>query len=220
MSLKPTARVIVAAAAIALAAGGVQASSVAFGDSWREQRFSLFSSNDFGLQGEALTVRSDDTVSLVWTRLPEGEWDARNATWLWQVDESVPPTDLTEKGGDDRNLALYFVFLPQAVAERAKQSDLKDLLDEPDVRVLMYVWGGDHPNGSILPTPYLGERGRTIIRRQARTGAEAETADLAADYEAAFGEPVQSLVGLAVSADSDDTNSHIEAKISRLRLLP
>lgn len=211
---------ILAMAAIALGVGVAQASSVAFGDSWREQRFSLFSSNDFGLRGESLTVRSDGTVSLLWTRVPEGQWDARNAAWQWRVDESVPPTDLTSKGGDDRNLALYFVFLPEAVAERAQASDLKDLLDEPDVRVLMYVWGGDHPKGAILPTPYLGERGRTIIRRQARTGAEAESADLAADYEAAFGEPVQSLVGLAVSADSDDTDSHIKARISQLRLLP
>lgn len=211
---------ILAMAAIALGVGVAQASSVAFGDSWREQRFSLFSSNDFGLRGESLTVRSDGTVSLLWTRVPEGQWDARNAAWQWRVDESVPPTDLTSKGGDDRNLALYFVFLPEAVAERAQASDLKDLLDEPDVRVLMYVWGGDHPKGAILPTPYLGERGRTIIRRRARTGAEAESADLAADYEAAFGEPVQSLVGLAVSADSDDTDSHIKARISQLRLLP
>jgi len=162
-----------AVAAIALAIGGAQASSVAFGDSWREQRFSLFSSNDFGLRGETLTVRSDGTVSLVWTRLPEGLWDARNAAWRWRVEKSVPPTDLTEKGGDDRNLALYFVFLPRSVAERAQDSDLKDLLDEPDVRVLMYVWGGDHRKGEILPTPYLGERGRTIIRRHAPTGGAA-----------------------------------------------
>lgn len=211
---------IVAAAAIALGLSSAHASSIAFGDSWREQRFSLFSSNDFGLRGKTLTVRSDGTVSLVWTRLPEGLWDARNAAWQWRVEESVPPTDLTKKGGDDRNLALYFVFLPQSAAERAHGSDLKDLLDEPDVRVLMYVWGGDHPKGAILPTPYLGERGRTIIRRHARTGAESETADLAKDYEAAFGEPVQSLVGLAVSADSDDTDTRIEAAVSELRLLP
>ncbi len=211
---------IIAAAAFVLGASGAHASSVAFGDSWREQRFSLFSSNDFGLNGDALTVRSNGTVSMLWTRLSEDQWGSQNAAWRWRVDQSVPPTDLTIKGGDDRNLALYFVFLPQAVAEQAQGSDLQDLLDEPDVRVLMYVWGGDHPNGAILPTPYLGERGRTIIRRGARTGAEQESADLAADYEAAFGEPVQSLVGLAVSADSDDTDTRIKAGISRLRLLP
>ena len=211
---------VIAAAVFALWLGSGHASSVAFGDSWQEQRFSLFYSNDFGLKGDRLTVRSDGTVSLVWTRLPEGLWDSRNAAWQWRVDESVPPTDLTEKGGDDRNLALYFVFLPQGVAEQARDSDLKDLLDEPDVRVLMYVWGGKHPNGAILPTPYLGERGRTIIRRNAGTGTEREKADLAADYESAFGEPVQSLVGLAVSADSDDTDTRIEAAVSRLRLLP
>lgn len=219
-NMKTAARLAAAALALIVSAGSGHASGVTFGGEWKEQRFSLFSSNKFGLGGDTLAVRSNGTVSMLWKKLPEDRWPARAASWQWQVNRSVPPTDLTLKGGDDRNLSLYFIFMPERVAAGARNAGIKDLMDEPAVRILMYVWGGNHPEGAILPTPYLGERGRTIVRRPSGTGSEAEQVNLANDYEAAFGEPATSLVGLAVSADSDDTDTRIDASISSLRLLP
>lgn len=203
---------------VALAPGIAAAQQVSFGDRWTEQRFSMFSGNRFALDGDTLGVRSDGTVSLVWTRLPEQLWDKRQARWDWAVDRSAPATDLTRKGGDDRNLSLYFLFLPERTARQAGNRGVRALLGDPDVRVLMYVWGGNHAQGAILPTPYLGARGRTVIRRAAGTGAGSETVDLAQDHAAAFGTAPGSLVGLAVSSDSDDTGSEIVARLSRLRL--
>ena len=202
--------------AFAPAVAGAQ--QVHFGDGWREQRFSLFSGNEFSLQGDTLAVRSERTVSLLWTRLPESMWGKRQARWDWAVDRSVPPTDLTRKGGDDRNLSLYFLFLPEQVAREGRNRGVKALLDNPDVRVLMYVWGGDHAQGQILPTPYLGARGRTVIRRGAGTGSGAERVDLARDFQRAFGGRPDQLVGIAVSSDSDDTGTEVVARISRLRI--
>jgi len=54
--------------------------------------------------------------------------------------------------------------------------------------------------------------------RPAGTGAHRENVDLAADYRRAFGGVPGALVGLAVSADSDDTNSRIRARVSGLVL--
>jgi hypothetical protein len=82
----------------------------------------------------------------------------------------------------------------------------------------MYVWGGAHSRGQILETPYLGERGRSVIMRGAGTGSASEAVDLAKDHMRAFGQPGQSLVGLAVSSDSDDTGAMIDAQISGLRI--
>ena len=203
---------------LACAPGGAGAQQVSFGDGWSEQRFSLFSGNEFSLQGDTLAVRSDRTVSLLWTRLPETMWGKRQAGWDWAVDRSVPATDLTRKGGDDRNLSLYFLFLPEQAAREGRNRGVKALLDNPDVRVLMYVWGGDHARGQILPTPYLGPRGRTVIRRGAGTGSGAERVDLARDFQRAFGGQPESLVGIAVSSDSDDTGTEVVARISRLRI--
>ncbi len=82
----------------------------------------------------------------------------------------------------------------------------------------MYVWGGVHATGEILPTPYLGPRGRSIIRRPPGTGTAAERVDLASDHRRAFGEEPESLVGLAISADSDDTDTAVVARVTRLRI--
>jgi hypothetical protein len=201
-----------------LGPGLAGAQEVSFGEDWREQRFSLFSGNRFGLEGDRLSVRSEGTVSLLWRPLPESLGDAQKARWNWSVERSVPPTDLTVRGGDDRNLALYFLFLPESLAQDGRDLGVGALLDAPEVRVLMYVWGGAHARGDILSTPYLGERGRTIILRDAGTGRHTESIDLARDHVAAFGNAPERLVGIAISADSDDTEAAITAELGQLRI--
>lgn len=210
-------RAVLAGAALILC-GAAQAGEIRFDSGWREQRFSLFSGNRFGRGAAALDIRSEGAVSLLWTALPEPLWPRRGASWDWRVGQSVPPTDLTRKGGDDRNIALYFLFLPEEVARAAQGRGVRALLNHPEIRVLMYVWGGAQARGAILPSPYLGARGRTVVLRSAGTGAAREEVDLARDHLAAFGTPARSLVGLAVSADSDDTASAIDAQLSGLRL--
>ncbi len=200
------------------AASAVLAAPVSFDKAWKHQRFSLFSGNDYARRGGALDLLSQDSVSLLYRALPEADWTARGASWDWQVSQSVPPTDLARKGGDDRNLALYFVFLPEDEAARARNSGVTRLLSNSAVRVLVYVWGGAHARGALLDSPYLGARGKTVVLRGAGTGAAREEVDLGADYRRAFGTAPTSLVGLAVSGDSDDTDSTIRARISGLNL--
>ncbi|MDJ0820771.1 MAG: DUF3047 domain-containing protein [Paracoccaceae bacterium] len=194
------------------------ASPISFDQSWKQQRFSLFAQNKYGFGGQSLTLASNGSVSLTYRSLAPELWSRRAASWSWAVSEGVPATDLRQKGGDDRNLALYFVFLPQAEAQTLRSGNIRRLLRSKDVRVLVYVWGGDHARGSILPSPYLGPRGKTVVLRPSGTGSARERIDLAADYARAFGDKPEALVGLAVSGDSDDTDSRIRASISGLRL--
>ncbi|KEP70596.1 hypothetical protein DL1_15930 [Thioclava dalianensis] len=204
-------------AVLALVLVPTLAAAVPFGN-WKEQRFSLFSSNDWSQSARGVQVRSQSAVSLIWTRVPPAQGQATRASWDWRVSQSVPATDLTRKGGDDRDLSVYFVFMPQAVAEANRGASIRKLLGIKEARVLMYVWGGEHARGAVLPTPYLGARGRTVILRKAGTGAHRESVDLAADYQRAFGERKTTLVGLALSSDSDDTDSRVQAALSDLEL--
>ena len=185
---------------------------------WTEQKFALFSSNDYAATANAVDVQSAGTVSMLWTALAPSDWSTRRASWHWSVATSVPPTDLTQKGGDDRNLSLYFVFMPEEIAQQNQSASIRTLLSVDEARVLMYVFGGNHQIGDVLPSPYLCDRGRTIIRRAAGTGTYTETVDLAADYARAFGGNATALVGLALSADSDDTDSRIVARLENLKL--
>lgn len=199
--------------------GAVMASGpVAFDDSWKKQGFSLFSSNTYRFEGDAVSMSSDGSVSLAYRRLPEQFWTADGASWRWDVAEGVPATDLQRKGGDDRNLAMYFVFLPQSDAERLKRANVRRVLRNDRARVLVYVWGGNHARGAVLDSPYLGSRGRTIVLRGAGTGSARERVDLSRDYARLFGDSDAVLVGVALSGDSDDTDSRIRARVSGLEL--
>ena len=204
--------------ALALTAAPVAAETVAFDGAWKKQGFSLFSSNSYSYGGSRLGVASDGSVSLTYRALPQSLWNNHSARLSWAVQEGVPPTDLTRKGGDDRNLALYYVFLPRAEAERMQGANVRRLLGNDAARVLVYVWGGAHNRGAVLPSPYLGARGKTIVLRPSGTGSASENVDLAGDYRRAFGGAPGALVGVAVSGDSDDTDTRIRASISGLQL--
>ena len=194
-----------------------EAEQVTFSDNWTEQAFSLFSSNEFVLNADTLDISSEGTVSVLWKKLPPSMWEANQANWDWAVEVSVPATDLTVKGGDDRNLSIYFVFSPQEYLPRSR-GKLTDLLNNKNVRVLMYVWGGDHDQGEVLPSPYLEDFGKTIILQRAGTGRASEQVNLANDFLRVFGENPEKLVGIAISADSDDTRSKISSSISNLQI--
>ncbi|MEM9580739.1 MAG: DUF3047 domain-containing protein [Pseudomonadota bacterium] len=212
-------RIIALTLAASLAtASAATAMQIPFNSGWKEQKFSLFSKNRYSFGGSTLGVTSDGAVSMAYTAVPEKLWGANSASWKWSVDQSVPATDLRKKGGDDRNLAMYVVFLPQADAQASKGAGIRSLLSNQNARVLVYVWGGDHGRGKLLSSPYLGNRGKTVVLRDAGTGSHAENVNLAADYKRAFGGSKGAVVGIAVSADSDDTDSKIKGAIGNLSL--
>ena len=189
------------------------AEPVAFDGSWREQGFLRLRSNDYAQGGGSLQVVSNGTVSLLWRAVPEALRGATRASWGWAVAEGVPATDLRRKGGDDRNLALYFAWTDAETAARADPNNAARLLRDPATRVLVYVWGDDDARGTLQDSPYLPGL-KTIVLRPASTGQHVERVDLAADYARAFGGRPGVLVGLGVSADADDTGGRIRASVT------
>jgi len=205
-------------AALALATTTAHAGPVSFSSGWKEQKLSLFSSNDYSF-GNSLSMTSNGSVSIAWTRVNQGDWGADGASWNWAVSQSVPATDLSRKGGDDRNISVYFVFVPESVAPSLQGAGIRSLLGRDDVRVMQYAWGGNNAKGVPIASPY-GARGTgvTIPLRNAGTGSASESVNLARDYTRAFGGEKGALIGLAVSGDSDDTKSVIQATVSNLNL--
>lgn len=202
---------------IAIAATALHAGPVSLSSGWNHQRLQLFNSNDYSF-GNTLGIASDGAVSLAWKPMPRSEWGARAASWSWSVEQSVPATDLRRKGGDDRNISVYFVFLPEGDAVALEGAGIGRLQRNPNVRILQYSWGGNHSRGAVLDSPYAPGQQAIVAMRQAGTGSHSESVDLARDFAAAFGGQPGALVGVAVSADSDDTDSMIRASLSGLSL--
>jgi hypothetical protein len=204
------------ALAMLLAAPARAATPIPFGPDlagagWEAITFRGIPATTYVAQGaNALAVVAEASSSVIAKRLPASAFDATRAAWRWRVEEGPPPTDLGRRGGDDRALAVYFAFAPEAdrAAAEAGRTGLRSLLLSGRGRLLVYVFGGDGARGQMVENPYTRGRGVYVVRRPA--GAEkgawlTEEVDLAADHRAAFGEEPGILVGVAVASDSDDT---------------
>ena len=203
---------------LALICQPLLAAEIMFDSGWKEQGFSLFSSNDYTLSGHSMGIVSDGSVSMIFKAVPEADWQARGASWQWAVSRSVAATDLTVKGVDDRNIALYFVFVDSQRAEGLAGGSARRVFNDNSTRTLVYVWGGDYARGAVLPSPFQPGKLMTIASRPARIGNFRESVDLAADFRRAYGTEPGVLIAIGVSADSDDTDGYIAAQISNLIL--
>lgn len=198
--------------------GLAHADAIRFDDSWRDLTFRRYTPTDYNRQGDSLSIQGQSSSSMIYTVLPQDQRDARRASWTWATTASVPATDLAQKGGEDRNLALYFVFTDPRTASGITASTRPARLLGRKARVLVYAWGDDKSPGTRVANPYSGSKGTIYLLRPAGTGRFDETRDLDRDYRAAFGEAPGKLVAVAVAADSDDTDSKVAAQLSGLTL--
>lgn len=195
--------------------GFSHASTVSFGSDWEHLTFRSLEPNTFAAGTDGLRVVADGTSSILYRILTPDLFGTMRAEWTWRVDSSVPPSDLSEIGNDDRNLGVFFVNASDAVAGRVRSgTSISRLMRNRGVQVLMYTWGGDDPQGTIIPSPHAPGRLRNIVQRRPATGEFRESVDLARDFPRAFGVELQNLVALAVSANSENSGKRVDARVS------
>lgn len=142
-------------------------------------------------------------------------------SWRWRVLGKIPITDLANKGGDDRPVAIHLFFAKPG--QRAGLFSRVFSSFPPAGHALTYVWGGKRPAESIVPNPYFKD-GKILIVRSATDqggGWKNERRDVMADLQRAFGKTTKlgQLTYIAVSGDSDDTGARTQASIDMFKLL-
>ncbi len=207
-----------AVAALAILATPALANDIAFDKTWKQQGFFRLSANEYDLGGSYIGIKSDNSVSMIYRPVPAAHRNASVAAWDWAVSQSVAATDLTLKGADDRDISLYFVFVDADQADRLSNASARKIFGNKTTRTLVYVWGGDYPRGTVLDSPFQSGKMMMVPLRAAGTGKFSETVDLAADFRKAYGRDPGVLVGLAISADSDDTDGRIVARLDNFTL--
>ena len=170
-----------------------------------------------------LDISGTKAASLIWRGLDERDWQARTARWRWRAESGPPATDLTVKGGDDRAIALYFVFAKDDAAARAAKGSISlgSAMWWSSGAALVYVWGGIGAKNAAVASPHMGSSGKLILRQPGNLADgkwQPERADLAADFRRAFGREPGPLVGIAVSSDNDDTGTSTKAAIEGLNI--
>jgi hypothetical protein len=153
---------------------------------------------------------------------------AHRLSWRWRVDESIPANDLRRKEGDDSPIKVCALFdLPASAVPFVERQVLRiarlrsgEVLPAASV---CYVWDAHLPPGTVLDNAF-SRRIRVIVLR----GPEAplhrwqdEQRDVWADFHRLFGDEslaVPPLVGVAIGADADNTQSHSLAFVGSITL--
>lgn len=190
-------------------------------DGWQSWTFRGINPTQYSTSGSTLNISASQSSSVLYGIVPTQARAAGQASWQWQVSQGVGPTDLAARGGDDRAIALYFVFIDADTAAGFGNTtpSMSRLLGMRGGRTLIYVWGGNAGRGAVLDSPYLRGRGKTVVLRPAGTGGWTnETVDLAVDHQRAFGRAKQTLIAIGISSDSDDTGSINLAAVRNLAL--
>jgi len=202
---------------VAVASQSGSARPILFTDKWKTLDFWNIPASKYKMKGRSVDIVANKSSSVVYKSLKESDWKSTSASWKWSTSKSVPPSDLSKKGKDDRNIALYFIFLDEKTARRiGRTASITKLLRTKNARILTYVFGGNKPRNTFQKNPYLGARGKIIIKRGAAPGSFSEKVDLAADYRRAFRTAPGALVGVALAADSDNSKSVVRANVRGL----
>lgn len=189
---------------------------------WERIDFDDIPPNTWSEDGGAVVASSNGSASLLYTSAPGGALPV--LTWKWRVDQGVPATDLTRKGGDDRSVALTvgFAYDPSnaSMGERMKRVVVEAVAgaDAPG-RVIEFVWGGLQPVGSRAQSPYSGSAGQLVTMRSSDepTGQwQTERVDLAALYGDIWGSAAPPVTRIALTADSDDTRGSSSARVAEI----
>ena len=205
--------------AYAVLPGVAHANTVAFDTQWDHLTFRRLSPNRFELRQSTLTVISEGTSSILYRILPPALRGQTSASWTWEVESSAPPSDLSQIGNDDRNLGVFFVSMPEQDAAGVREgTSISRLLRNRSARVLMYTWGGNQPPGTVVPSPHAPDRLRNLITRRPETGRFSETVDLTRDFPRVFNTPLERLVAVAVSSNSENTPTRVVAHVRNLTL--
>ncbi len=155
---------------------------------------------------------------------------AGHLAWQWRVELPLTDTDLRKKAGDDTQIKVCVFFdepmekLPFGDRQilRLARSRTTDVVP---TATLCYVWDSHLKAGTALPSAFTGRLRYLVLQ----TGTDkldrwiAERRDLAADFTRLFGDEcdvVPPVIGVAVGADADNTQSRSIAYVSRLVLEP
>lgn len=172
---------------------------------------------------DGIGIRADKAVAFLYRSVDDDMGPKRRLVWNWRIDQAVPPTDLSRAPGDDRSLAVHLVFPVDedrlSFWERMNLALTRLVAPPMAGKVLTYVWGGTHPEGSVLTNPYLSMQGKIIVLRSGDGPVGQwlmEEIDFVSDFRKVFGYGPPAPAFVAISADSDDTGSRMFGAVADL----
>jgi hypothetical protein len=178
-----------------------------------------------------LKVESDESYGNLVHSMHAQISEASTIAWRWRVDKLIDDADIKTRAGDDSaaKLCVFFAFDAGklSLGERTKLAIGRSTTGQDvPTETLCYVWD----NKLAIDTGLINAFTKRIRFIVLQSGAAklgqwvAQRRDLAADYQRMFGDEsegkVPEVVGVAVSADSDNTHGHGLAYFGDITLSP
>jgi hypothetical protein len=155
-----------------------------------ETRYSLV--EDGGLR--MLAADSDASASAFYREIAVDLDKTPVLNWSWRVRQRVEPDDETRKSGDDFSARVYVV----------RSGGLAFW----NTRAINYVWSYRHARGESWDNPFAGSKARMLALRDSndQTGEwRSEKRNVAEDFRKLFGFSPDSIDGVAIMTDTDNT---------------
>lgn len=173
---------------------------------------------------EALRAEADCSASALYAPV---EWDLRRTPllqWSWKLEQPLAPHDERSKSGDDFAARVYIMFRfdPARASwwQRARHRLATTLYgDVIPSTAINYVWSSREPKGTTWDNPFAAEAKMISMGFGAMPEWRSEMVDVAADYEALFGQPPTPILAIAVMTDADNTCGLASAYFGDFRLL-
>lgn len=157
---------------------------------------------------QVLEARADGTASAKYRELEIDLDETPYLHWRWRIESTLgPEIDELSKSGDDYPARIYVVRRGGLAFWRT--------------RALNYVWSSAQPEGARWPNAYAGESVQIVAVNSGDQQAGewvSHSRDLRADWREAFGEEIDSLDGIALMTDTDDTGGTARAWYGEIRL--
>ena len=167
---------------------------------------------------QALLARSDSAASMLRQALHVSAADLNQLQFSWKVPALIANADMALRDADDSPVRVVLVFEGDRSKFSMKNAMLSELAQamtgEPmPYATLMYVWCNTRAPGSVITNPRTDRIRKLVLESgEGRLNQWLDyQRDIAADFEAAFGEAPGALLGVGIMTDSDNTRSKAQA---------
>ena len=166
----------------------------------------------------ALLAQADSSASLLRQKRQVPASQLGQVRFSWKVPALIANADMALRDADDSPVRLLLVFDGDRSLFSIKDAMLSELAQtltgEPmPYATLMYVWCNKRAPGSVIINPRT-DRIRKLVLESGPAHLNQwrdYERHIAADFEAAFGEPPGALLGSGIMTDTDNTRSSAQA---------
>jgi len=174
----------------------------------------------------ALLAGADSSASMLRHKLYVPPAELTHLQFSWKVPALIANADMGLRDADDSPVRVVLVFEGDRSKFSMKNAMLSELAQtmtgEPmPYATLMYAWCNTRAPGTVIINPRTDRIRKLVVESgEGRLNQWLDyRRDIAADFEAAFGEAPGALVGIGLMTDSDNTRSKTKAWYGPIRLV-